>query len=241
MRNIIFDNNFEFTNVAHSRQIFDNTCRLSNLEELNLYKIDESIDELLLNLNLLPKLKKLTIWGYNYLTDDGIRNIPNTIETLCLIFCFNITQTSLSHFTNLSKLNIRYCPNIQESIIFNSLNLREISFFTNDYISDIFFVSISNLVNLEKLTLNYCFSVTNEGLRLINKFPKLRKLYITDVLNLNIEETEIIIRSCNINIIFISSLFWKLYKIKNDDKITIEYDFQYIIDELNQLNELEDT
>lgn len=192
-----------------------------------------------MNLHALPKLTKFTIWGYNHLTDDGIRNIPNSIEHLCLIFCFNITNNQLSQFTNLKSLNIRYCPNVQENITLNSLNLQQISFFTNDYISDIFFTSIVNLINLEKLILNYCFSVTNEGLEIISNFPKLRKLYLTDILNLNIEETDSFLRSLNINVIFISALFWKIFKIKNDNNIIIEYDFQHIIDELNQLTENE--
>ena len=234
IRNFVYDSDTNFNWV----DIFNDTCRLSNLQELNLYRTDESINELLLNLHMLPKLTKLTIWGYDNLTDDGIRNIPNTIQDLCLIFCFEITHVAFSHFTNLTSLNIRYCPNVQELLTINSINMRELSFFTNDYISDVLFASISNLVNLEKISLNYCFSLTNEGLALITNFPKLRKLYMTDVLNLNIAESESFLQTTTISVIFISALFWKIYKVKNNAELFIELDFQQIINEMNEMQEI---
>jgi hypothetical protein len=101
--------------ISHSddnicKLIMNNSCKITNLEELIIYTPSRIIDYQLgklFNFNKLKNLKKLTIYGYSELTDVGMEYIPDCIEELTLIFCVSITNKSLSRFTKLKKINIR--------------------------------------------------------------------------------------------------------------------------------------
>lgn len=205
--------------------IFNNTCnKLFNLEELTLYNPCKLININLYKLSNLYKLKKIIIYGYHEITDFGISQLPANIENLSLIFCFSITNKMISRFTNLKKLNIRFCPNVcgDNTFVINSNKLEKLSFITNDYITDNFFKSIASCDNLKKLSVNYCFSITPNSLQIILKsFTKLKKIYLSDIININLDDASNILSNMKIKNIFISSIFWKICKLKSDQQYKI--------------------
>lgn len=209
---------------------FNNTCyELLSLQELHIYNSCRDMNDHLYKLNNLKHLKKITIWGYHDLTDHGLDQIPDTIEELTLIFCFNITNRPLSRFKKLKRLVVKYCPLVWEDISL-SPTLEHITFITNDYISDEFFKSISNNQNLKSITLNYCFSITAISLAILKLFTNLKKIHLTDILNITLEETkEVLDVLVNVEYIYMSSIFWKVYKDAVEKKYRIVFNIQELL------------
>ncbi|KAL9656784.1 hypothetical protein ABK040_004321 [Willaertia magna] len=136
------------------------------LEELivdNMYDINEN------TFTNLKQLKILSIFSYNDLKDEWLKNLNNLTE-LSIPKKATFSGNCLQYFKNLRFLHIRNCSNMDDELLLNCKQLTNINV---SFCNKIFGNCFKELNELKHLNINYCYNVKEDFLNNLNNLESL--------------------------------------------------------------------